>query len=385
MNAGPNLVATSVNSKPVIFATSLISASAAAIFLIMPILIGVATEALILSPEQAGLIASSYFAGYLLICLSAIVWIRRFNLRKISLLGHTLLIGGVLASVSTIDYQLVLACFFLAGCGGGILFALCIHILSQTGDPDRYFGVKLTSEQALAAILLFTLPHFIIEKWGFTGLGICLGTVFLLLGVSSVYLPKTAGEFSTQESATGSASERGVWLGLFCLMIFMGGLSGVWAFIERMAVSRGLSGGEIGTALSMGVIGGGVGAFAAALFGDRFGRTIPLGLALAVLSLVLGILNGNFSTGIFILCCIALSGFWNYSLAYQMGIVALLDKTGRLSVLMSSALALGAMLGPALAGGLIRGENYLYVHILAFACMVLATGLFIYLSKRDRA
>ena len=385
MTAETNLVAIDINSKPVIFATSLISASASAIFLIMPILIGVASETLKLSSEQAGIVASSYFAGYLLICLSAVAWIRRFNLRIISLIGHVLLICGVLASVSTKNYNLVLAFFFLAGCGGGILFALCIHILGQTDDPDRYFGVKLTAEQALAAILLFTLPHFVIEKWGFAGMGISLACVFLLLGTSSACLPRNVNKTHAQETGNDDMSSRAVWLGLFCLMIFMGGLSGVWAFIERMANAQGLNSQEIGTALSMGVIGGGCGAFAAALFGDRFGRSTPLALAFSVLSLVLFVLNGSFSAGVFILCCIAFSGLWNYSLAYQMGIVASIDRLGKLGVLMSSALALGAMLGPALAGSVIRGESYLYVHIIGFSCMLLATGLLIYLARHDRS
>ena len=64
-----------------------------------------------------------------------------------------------------------------------------------------------------------------------------------------------------------------------------------------------------------------------------------------------------------------------------MGIVVGLDSGGRLTVLLSSALALGAMLGPAIAGLVIMGDDYLYVHLIAFACILITTSVFIRLSQ----
>jgi MFS family permease len=107
----------------------------------------------------------------------------------------------------------------------------------------------------------------------------------------------------------------------------------------------------------------------------------PLLCSLAILSLVLFVLNGKLSVFTFILCCIGLSGLWNYSLAYQMGIIASLDKGGRLTVLMSSALALGAMLGPAIAGLVISGDDFALVHLGAFASIFAATIVFARLSR----
>ncbi|NKB35693.1 MAG: MFS transporter [Gammaproteobacteria bacterium] len=380
MNSKLNLDTITINSKPTIIATSVISASASAIFLIMPLLIGVATEELNLSSERAGFIASSYFAGYLLICLSAVFWIQRLNWRTISVFGHALLVIGILAAIATSQYNTILASFFIAGCGGGILFGLCINILGQTDNPDRSFGIKLSAEQILAALLVYLLPLYVIDSWGYTGLGVTLTIVFCVLGFATIWLPSKGNKSEVMSINDSKKSTRAVCLGLLALMIFMSGLSGVWAFIERMADENAISAVDIGKALSFGLIGGVFGAFAAALFGDRFGRVIPLTLSILTLSLVLFILNSNFSLTNFIFVCIALSGFWNYSLAYQMGIVASIDKTGNLTVLISSALALGAMLGPAIAGMLISGDSYLYLHIFAFLCIASAIGLLIFLS-----
>ena len=382
MEIKSNPAAHNPNSKRIIFAASTISASGSAVFLIMPLLIGLASEDLGFSNKDAGFLASSYFGGYLFICLSLILWIHKVHWQVVSVSGYTLLISGLLLSLLSENYNLILLSFFIAGCGGGILFGLCLCIIAETDNPDRYFGVKLCAEQILAVALLFLLPLYVTNTWGFAGMAICLSIVFLLLAFFTFWLPPNAIRSNTETSRTNSNySPRAVWLALFCLMVFMSGLSGVWAFVERMANDNGIGAVEIGRALSFGLIGGGFGAFAAAFIGNKFGRKLPLLLSAFILSVVLIVLNSGFSFFTFILTCIALSGLWNYSLAYQMGIVAGLDISGRLTVLMSSALALGAMLGPAIAGLVIMGKDYFYVHLIAFVSLLFTTFVLIRLSQ----
>ncbi|MDG1988234.1 MAG: hypothetical protein P8J18_09665 [Halieaceae bacterium] len=372
---------TNIN-KRVIFAASTVSASGAAIFLIMPLLIGVAIDELGFLNEQAGFMTSSYFAGYLLICISAVFWMQRSQWRYVSIFAYSLLISGLLLSIVTKIYTLILIAFFISGCGGGILFGLCLCILAETDDPDRYFGVKLTAEQALAVILFLILPQYVIKSWGYTGLVVCLSLVFLFLASFIVWIPNQGTMRKSQQLDDGKThSSLPVWLGLLYLMIFMGGLSGVWAFVERMANNNGISAVNIGQALSFGLVGGGIGAFAAAVNGDKFGRTIPLILSLILLSIVLLILNTNFTSLMFALIIFIFTGLWNYSLAYQMGIVAILDASGQLTVLMSSSLALGAMIGPLIAGLIITDQSFLYVLLLAFLCIFTTTIAFIKLNK----
>jgi predicted MFS family arabinose efflux permease len=382
MEIKSNPEAHSVISKRAVFAASTISASGSAIFLIMPLLIGVASEDLGLSKKDAGFVASSYFGGYLLICLSLVLWIQKVHWQLVTLSGYSLLISGLLLSVLSENYSFILLAFFIAGCGGGILFGLCLCIIAETDNPDRYFGVKLCAEQLLAVALLFILPLYVTNTWGFTGMAVCLSVVFMLLAFFAFWMPPRGNRSTTKNSKTNSNySTRAVWLSLFCLMIFMIGISGVWAFVERMANDNSIDAIEIGRALSFGVIGGGLGGFIAALIGNKFGRKIPLLLSVSILSTAFIVLNSDFSSFTFTLTCIALSGLWNYSLAYQMGIVADLDISGRLTVMMPSALALGAMLGPAIAGLVIMGKDYLYVHLIAFTCILFATLVFIPLSQ----
>lgn len=373
-----------INAPGSIAAVSIISAAGAAIFLILPILLGGAAEYLLLNEEQAGLIASSYFVGFLLVCLSAVFWIRSFNWQYISLMGFVLLSGGLAVSAFITEYELLLAMMALSGIGAGTLFGLAVCILSDSRDPDRYFGVKLFTEQAVGAALLFMLPIYVTEQWGFPGLMLSVAGVMAVLGIASFWLPSRGRR--TPESNSGSLSEKvkvwPVWIALLALMIYFAGLSGLWAFVERIASTNGIDAINIGKALSFGLIGGGIGAFAAALLGDRFGRLLPLVFSTLLLTAVIFIYSTRFDALLFAISTFVLSAVWNYGLAYQMGIVVSLDLKGSLSVLISSFLSLGAIIGPALAGMLISGQGFGQLFIFTVAAIVVGLlGFMILLVK----
>ncbi len=367
-----------------VFAASAISATSSTLFLLMPLLIGVLIDDLALSNSDAGFLASIYFAGYLGVCLSIVFWVHKVNWRWLSLVAHGLLIGGLTAAAFTANYSLLLCLFFIAGCGGGTLFSLCIKILSASSKPDRNFGFKLAAEQLVAAVLLFLLPWLVISTWGFKGFCISVALVFLLLSISTGWLPGALNRPDEASHVSSSKGSAATWLALFCLMLFMAGLSGVWAFVERIASSNDISAVNIGRALSYGVIGGGLGAFAAAALNDRHGRAIPLLVSLVLLSAVLFVLSINFDTAVFVVVCIFLSGMWNFSMAYQMGVVASVDRGGKLSVLMSSSLALGAMVGPAIAGLLIEDNNFVPATAFAFVSILLASLALARIDSRSR-
>ena len=373
-----------MQESKIVFAASAISATSSTLFLLMPLLIGVLIDDLGLSNQDAGFLASIYFGGYLGVCLSIVFWIHKVNWRWLSMLAHGLLIGGLSGAAFTVNYSFLLCLFFVAGCGGGTLFSLCIKILSASSKPDRNFGFKLAAEQLVAAVLLFLLPWLVISNWGFRGFCISVALVFAVLSISTTWLPKALNRPDETTHASNSQGTIGVWLALFCLMLFMAGLSGVWAFVERIASSNDISAVNIGRALSYGVIGGGLGAFAAAALNDRHGRAIPLLVSLVLLSAVLFVLSINFDSAIFIVVCIFLSGMWNFSMAYQMGVVANTDKSGTLSVLMSSGLALGAMIGPGIAGLIIRDNNFIPATVFAFISILLASIVLASIDSRSR-
>ena len=74
---------------------------------------------------------------------------------------------------------------------------------------------------------------------------------------------------------------------------------------------------------------------------------------------------------------------WNYVLAYQMAIISELDRDGRYAVLMPAAQALGAIVGPAVAGIVILGIGYGPLLWLASLSIGVAIFPFVYLKAQD--
>jgi|TARA_B110000211_G_scaffold219407_1_gene265125 predicted MFS family arabinose efflux permease len=365
-------------------AASVVSAAGAAIFLILPLIVGTATVSWQLNSEKAGLIASSYFLGYLLICLSTVFWIYKVDWRHVSLVGFSLLGGGLVVSAFAQDYMILLGGMFVSGIGGGGLFALALCIIAQTENPDRYFGVKLVAEQLLGVALLFSLPLLIAAGYGFSEVILATGCVLTALGIASFWVPR---ETDVSLELEGDDTKRAVsllplWIGLAALFVYFSGLSAVWAFAERIADGNGIDTVTIGRGLSFGLFGGGLGALAAALLGDRFGRTLPLALSALILAAVMWVYNAEFSGFTFAVATFFFSGAWNYSLAYQMGIVASVDVSGRFAVTMSAALALGAAVGPALAGMLVQQSGFGLVILFAIFAVFVSTVPLIRLAGR---
>jgi hypothetical protein len=87
----------------------------------------------------------------------------------------------------------------------------------------------------------------------------------------------------------------------------------------------------------------------------------------------------------FAIVTFAFSGAWNYSLAYQLGIAASVDFSGRYVVLMSSALASGAVLGPAVAGFVITGSDFGMVYLMAITAVTIATLAYVHLARFSAA
>lgn len=375
---------TDVNRVTSIAAASMISAAGSAVFLLLPLLLGGAAEALALDDERTGLIASSYFLGFLLVCLSAPLWIRRLNWRRVGWAGFGLLSGGLVAGAYSDNYNLLLTAMALSGIGAGTVFGLAICVISDTREPDRNFGFKLVAEQVIGAALLFMLPVFVTPIWGFKGLMLCLALVLGLLALAIPWLPERGAQRDSNRTgvSVGAASSFPVWVALTALMVYFAGLSGLWAFVERLAADHSISAEAIGQALSIGVIGGGFGALAAGLLADRFGRVWPLLGSTLALGGVLAIYAGPLTALSFTLGTVLFSGVWNFGLAYQMGIVVSLDRKGNLSVLISSFLSLGAIIGPALAGMLISGADYGNVFIFTGVAMVVGLVAFLVLLTR---
>ena len=342
----------SFESQIVLVAACALGTAGVMIFAMLPLLLGTAADAMSLDDAQLGLLASVYIGGYTIIAALSFFWITRIDWRRAFRIGVFCLTSGLLAAAALTTYQGVMIGLAIAGLGAGFMHALSVAIIAEMNDADRKFGIKMIPEQAISAVLLFLLPTLVIARWGLIGMLIALCGFFLLtLPLAS----KIPGRGRKQEAIDYDVDQATikppmVFAALLGLLLFFGGIAGIWAFMERFASEGAIDATVAGQLLAVGMISSAVGPMIPALIGDRYGRVTPLFTAGSVVLLSLLILVTPISLWKYGLVLIILPAAWYAGMAYQMGVIAEADVTGRYSVLMTAALGIGATLGPATLG-----------------------------------
>lgn len=366
-----------------IVAACLISAAGAIVYLISPVLVGSAMDSLGLSSDQAGLLIASYFAGYTLITISAVVWLSRVNMRTTAWVSSLVFVAGLLSAANQTSLTGSIVTMFIAGTGAGMLYGISITIVGQSDDPDRYFGFALASQLLLGSVLLFAGPAWIGPSWGYTGILVATAAFAALTSVAISWTPMAIAEGPvTPGGAPLRVPTSLVLASIVAVLIWFMGYSGIYAFVERIGVDSGLNGQQIGLVLSLTIITGMAGALGAASLGDRYGKIKPhiAGAAGAVITILL--LNSQTNLASYALAIIFLTLSLNFWLAYMLGAVAAIDTSGRFAVLTTAALGVGATMGPAIAGGLISGSTFLPMFI--FAAIAIVAGLLVIVSVLQR-
>lgn len=347
------------------------------VFLLLPILIGALVDDLSFSEEQAGTLASSYFAGYLLICVCAVFLINQFSQASLAFFAYSGFSLGLICTAFSVSYALLAISLFIGGAGAGLLFGLAVAEIGRSQKSERDFGIMLFTQQLCAALLLFALPQIIAPRWGFQGMMLVLALFFLWAIPTVKWLSDEDGNSSQLQRDTDASRLGPMLWGVAALAVYFGALSGVWAFVERIASSQQISAENIGLALAFSMLGGIVGALAVAFQGNRFGWRAPIVLSSVVFVLLLAGFNQPFNVTAFALLSFVFSLFWNYVLGYQLSALTALDEDGRFAVLLPAAQALGAVAGPFFAGMIVMQNSYGQMLLIAAMTMLVATVAFL--------
>lgn len=345
---------------------------------VMPLYLGAMQDSLGFSASDIGFVASAFFFGFNLSSASAFFWVRTVRMRRmvVACVVAMAILFALAAFIS--DYRSMLVISVLIGAASGAVASAAATLIGESRNSARWFGVKVAAESLAGVILLFALPMALIPSLGFRGMvaGMLLVIVviapFLFLlekgpiaagavggppGKDADAVSFPAGREWRLASADfsrlldGAWSHRAVWLGIFAMLLFFVGGSGVWAFEERIAASYGLAdewvGGVLGLSLLFAVIGplisGGV--------GNRFGNRMPF--TIACVFTILGILalgaaehqQWLYAAG----ACSFMFG-WGGGMPFIYSKVALEDPDGRHLALTIPAIGVGSMIGPAIAG-----------------------------------
>ncbi len=336
--------------------------------LIMPILVGAMIDHLGLTGKEAGLVVSVEMTALGVSVFGMSLVLHRWNRRTLLLSGLVLFIVGQLASATADGFVQLAAIRVIAGLGGGILVSTMKAVIASIPEPVRILSIYGMS-LLLASAASFSLMPLVISPWGIAGAYVTLG----LLAFPSILLIRLIPRYAEVGRVSQMVRLKGkrilILMALVALLVYYLGFSPVWNYMERLGVSSGIDIGVVGIILSGVTIAGLVGAAFAASLSTRYGSAKPMVFGFicilgGLLLLASGKGFGTYSGGAVIF------NFGNFFTApYLLGMLARLDRQGRLIVAGFLMQNIGMAAGAALAAMMLTGSNYIitaWIGLIAF-------------------
>ena len=364
-----------MDRKQVILSAVVLSALGALFYNLLPMFLGVAQDYRELDNRSIGLLSSMFFAGYTLTTSTAYFWIRRINWKIVSWIA--LLIGSialVLAGYSQ-SRRLLMLCIFIAGGAFSTVYGIGATALGDTSNPARWYGLKISAEALLGAVLLFVLPGTLISSYGFIGMMTGMVLAVVLLAPALIWLP-AGGTPQLERGGTHNSmpgqSKLAVWIGLCAVTLFIFSATMIWAFVERLASTAGFEPVLVGKILSLTLVFAMLGSFAAVVLGDRFGSGKPFSAAILIFLTAVVWLWGTTTVTSYAIGACLLTLAIGLGITYVITIVADLDDDGRYVVLTVPAIGIGVMTAPAIGGFLTETRGFTAIFVVGVVTVLLS-------------
>ena len=369
----------------VILGGVVVSAIGAIFYNTLPMYLGAAQDYRALSNEQIGLIGTIFFLGYTLCSSSAFFWMRKVDWRVVSYSAVAVAAFGLLIAGGGSVYATLLAGVFIAGCGFAGIYAVGTTLLSDTCNPARWYGAKITAEAAIGVVLLVILPAVVLPRWGFVGLGAALIVTLVLLAPSILLLPAQGARGEAEEELThGFGDKQSVWFALIACALFICGQTAIWGFVERIGAGAGFDPTLVGMLLAVSLTFAVAGSLLAAWMGNRFGCLKPLiGAHLVFFTGLAALTRAHAFEAYALGACLVMFSV-GLGISYAVSTIAELDPDGRFVVLSVPAIGIGVMFGPGVAGMLAADDSYTPVLAFGFIILIISLLAFIYAERHGR-
>ena len=246
-------------SLPKLITLSFLVAISALIFNVMPILLSLIGEKRNFSDSQLGDLGSSYFAGFMIITVFAMFWVRRVNWQRavnVSLFCSVLFFAAIPHLES---FEVIALFLFALGVVMAFIYTPVFTYLGDTDEPDRAIGICIVFQVGLAALVAFAIPVLIAPYFGFQGSMYFLSLICFFSLLLSRFVPES-GRFSFKQAGLRDClvaikgAALAPKLGVLAMFIFYLGITGLWAFIDRIVQSGGLSAEAAGGAISVALL-----------------------------------------------------------------------------------------------------------------------------------
>ncbi|RZU60541.1 MFS transporter [Zhihengliuella halotolerans] len=368
---------TSGDLRPLVFVGAY-SAVLYSVLLIAPVIAGKLIAEFDLTPTQVGLVFSLELGAFSLATVPAYLWLRRANLKHVTI-GCTLAVAVGNAVSGMVDaYPALLAARFFTALAAGSITVILLSRCSRVGNPSRAFGVFVVAQLAMGALILAVFPVL------FAGVGVaavywtlavlvlcCLPAARLLDGD---FLRRAASAPTVVAAKGRHASRVGFVLALAALFAFYVALSGTWTFMAQVATAAGVGEDPTSLVLALATVAGIASALFASIRGDTPHRWAYLAGGYAAMGISVALLAGGPGLLRFALAAVVFKFAWTFILPYLLSTLADVGGGGG-HVMNTSNLMIGSgfALGPLLGGALIEGTG-------GFGAMIAVSVLGVVLS-----
>jgi predicted MFS family arabinose efflux permease len=354
---------------------------------IMPAIVDGLKEGLAFTDKQAGFAASANVYGAALGALLIVFIVKRIRWRPTAYgLLITLIILDLLSMLVGRPEPMI-AVRFLHGCVGGALVGVGFSVIARTVHPDRTFGVLLFIQFGLGGLGNLYIPR-LVPIFGVDVLFLALIAFSTATAAMVPFLDRY--EVSDTQKRMNAAPKASVpllpiALVLVSLFLFQAANNGLFAFIIGLGKVAGLQLSFITLSLALAGWIGLLGAGLVIIFHTRYGRTVPLAIAMFVTMLATWALHYSSSGTIFLFANCVVGVTWAFVMSYLLGLVAAFDRTGQMAALGGFASKMGLASGP-LGGGLLLGDdNYgLLINIAVVGLALSAIASLIPARLKDR-
>ncbi len=347
----------------------------------MPIILGRAAESLGLVEAELGYLGGAFAAGVTIASFASIILVRRFPWRPLVLISAVVAAVSFLVPLWAGGFNTLLVFHVVAGLGCGVGYSVAIACLGHGSNPTRNYALCFVLQTLAGIAVSYSLPRFTEAEHSYHQALMLLAAFAVVAGLIGQNLPKCSPRGRTSVGGVATAFPLAIFSALFVIFLIYAGDGAVWAFAERIAIHGGLTPEQAGAGVAWSLFAGTIGSLTAAFMGNRWGFTIPMGIAVlaSVLSVVwLQYLDGHVA----FMFAIALNGWaWNFGSGFRMGLVATLDRSGRFTPLITGMQLLGTTAGTTLAGLLVVGGDFKWVYLFASALWVLGMMIFAVVVK----
>ena len=345
------------------------AAIAAGLF-VAPVVVTVLTTRAGYDEAGAGALLSleSTSAALAMLGLSSVL--RGAMARNAALIGLALVVAGNVLSLVSSAATVLAVGRFLAGVGCGAIGAGVAVIAVRARNPERIFSFQTIAAIIAGSIWIAVIP-MLTESLGYRAIYAALLLALLPAGLV-LRLPAPDARAPERATTQGAAlTSFAGSLGLAAIFATQLGQGAFWAFVGRYGLDAGLSEQQVGAFLSVATLLLLVGVTGAAVIGARFGRIGPLMALVAVNAISIFVIATAHHPFTYVAANVLQAATNLSSVVFELGLMAAMDRTGRLAAAAGGLITLGNGMGPSIGGALAT-----WTTVSAIGAFALAANLF---------